>query len=57
MRTLHGRARVAVAGYVGGGRAALDAIGAADHDVLAGAPHATRGQRVRRTLEALVRRA
>ena len=33
--TLHGAARVAVAGYVAGGRAALAAIRAADYDVLA----------------------
>jgi squalene synthase HpnC len=32
--TLHGAARAAVAGYVAGGRAALAAIAAADHDVL-----------------------
>ena len=49
---LRGRARIAVAGYVGGGRAALDSIAAANYDVLAGAPRATRIQRLRRTLEA-----
>ena len=32
---------IAVAGYVGGGRAALDAIDAAGYDVLAGAPKAS----------------
>ena len=47
---LGGRARIAVAGYVGGGRAALDAIGAAGHDVLAGAPKAGRARRARSTL-------
>jgi squalene synthase HpnC len=36
--TLPGAARVAVAGYVAGGRAALAAIAAAGHDVLRGAP-------------------
>jgi squalene synthase HpnC len=36
--TLRGAARVAVGGYVAGGRAALAAIAAADHDVLRGAP-------------------
>ena len=36
--TLRGAARVAVAGYVAGGRAALAAITAADHDVLRGPP-------------------
>jgi squalene synthase HpnC len=35
---LHGAARAAVAGYVAGGRAALAAIAAADHDVLAATP-------------------
>ena len=37
---LRGRARLAVAGYVGGGRANADAIVAAGYDVLAGAPRA-----------------
>ena len=36
--TLRGAARVAVAGYVAGGRAALAAIAAADYDVLAVTP-------------------
>jgi len=36
--TLHGAARLAVAGYVAGGRAALAAIAAADHDVLRATP-------------------
>ena len=36
--TLRGAARVAVAGYVAGGRAALAAIRAAGHDVRAGTP-------------------
>jgi squalene synthase HpnC len=36
--TLRGYARLAVAGYVAGGRAALAAIGAAGHDVLSGTP-------------------
>jgi squalene synthase HpnC len=36
--TLHGAARVAVAGYVAGGRAALAAIAAAGHDVLGSTP-------------------
>jgi squalene synthase HpnC len=43
---LEGRARLAVAGYVGGGRAALDAIAAAHYDVLPGAPKAARRRRV-----------
>ena len=41
---LRGRARLAVAGYVGGGRANADAIVAAGYDVLAGAPHAGRAR-------------
>jgi squalene synthase HpnC len=36
--TLHGAARLAVAGYVAGGRAALAAIAAAGHDVLRATP-------------------
>jgi squalene synthase HpnC len=47
---LHGRARIAVAGYVGGGRAALDAIDAAGNDVLAGSPKAGRMRRALSTL-------
>jgi squalene synthase HpnC len=53
---LHGRARIAVAGYVGGGRAALAAIDAAGHDVLAGAPKATRLRRAGATLSTYLRR-
>jgi squalene synthase HpnC len=37
---LHGWARLAVAGFVAGGQAALDALGAANFDVLAGPPRA-----------------
>ena len=37
--TLRGAARLAVAGYLAGGRAALAAIKAADYDVLAVTPH------------------
>jgi hypothetical protein len=47
---LHGRARIAVAGYVGGGRAALEAIDAAGRDVLAGPARAGRFRRARATL-------
>jgi squalene synthase HpnC len=53
VRTLRGRARIAVAGYVGGGRAAFDAIEASGYDVLAGAPKAGKTRRVVRTLGAL----
>jgi squalene synthase HpnC len=38
---LRGRARLAVAGYVGGGRAALESIDAAGFDVLTGPPRAS----------------
>ncbi len=49
---LRGRARIAVAGYVGGGRAALDAIAGANYDVLSRAPRASRARRLRATLAA-----
>jgi squalene synthase HpnC len=42
---LHGRARLAVAAFVAGGRAALDAIERARYDVLAGPPRAGGGRR------------
>jgi squalene synthase HpnC len=40
--TFHGRVRVAVAGFVAGGRAAADAIERSGYDVLRSAPRATR---------------
>jgi squalene synthase HpnC len=43
---LHGRAKLAVAAFVGGGRAALDAIERARFDVLGGPPRARRGRRL-----------
>jgi squalene synthase HpnC len=49
---LRGRARIAVAGYVGGGRAALDAIADASYDVLSRTPRASRARRLRATLGA-----
>ena len=49
---LRGRARLAVAGYVGGGRATLDAIAAAGFDLLAGVPRANHTARLRATLHA-----
>jgi squalene synthase HpnC len=48
--TLRGRARLAVAGYVGGGRANAAAIAAAGFDVLAATPKATRLRVARATL-------
>ena len=53
---LAGRARLAVAGYVGGGRAAFESIVLAGYDVLAGSPKATRGRRARATLSTYARR-
>jgi squalene synthase HpnC len=50
---LRGRSRLAVAAFVGGGRAALAAIARADHDVLTAAPRAGRGLRVASSLAAL----
>jgi squalene synthase HpnC len=47
---LRGRARLAVAGYVGGGRANADAIVSAGYDVLAGPPRAGRASRAWTTL-------
>lgn len=44
---LRGRPRLAVAAFVAGGRAALGAIERADYEVLAGAPRATRTDRLR----------
>ena len=52
--TLGGRARIAVAGYVAGGRAALDAIEAAGYDVLPGAPAPAKPRRLALTLKGLV---
>jgi squalene synthase HpnC len=42
IRTLRGASALAVAGFVAGGRAALDAIAAAGYDVLAARPRPTR---------------
>jgi squalene synthase HpnC len=56
VRTLRGRARFAVAAFVGGGRAALDAIDRAGGDVSAGPPRATRTARGRELLRVVLRR-
>jgi squalene synthase HpnC len=50
---LHGWARLAVAGYVAGGRAALDALRRADGDVLAGPPRPRRRDVLRHLLSLL----
>ena len=55
--TLRGRARIAVAGYVGGGRATFDAIERAGFDVLGSTPRATGAQKARRSLKTLRRGA
>jgi hypothetical protein len=49
---LRGAARVAVAGYVAGGRAALAAIKGAGYDVLRVTPKPRRGRLVREVLTA-----
>jgi squalene synthase HpnC len=43
--TMRGRAKLALAAFLGGGRAALDAIERAGYDVLAGPPRAGRARR------------
>jgi squalene synthase HpnC len=43
---LHGRAKLAVAAFIAGGRAALEAIERASFDVLQGPPRAARGRRL-----------
>jgi squalene synthase HpnC len=47
VRELHGRERLAVAAFLAGGRAALDAIERAGYEVLGGAPRAGRLRRLR----------
>jgi squalene synthase HpnC len=56
VRTLRGRPRLAVAAFVGGGRAAFDAIERAGCDVSAGPPRASRAARVRQLLAVLAGR-
>src|SRR6202000_2796992 len=53
--TLHGAARLAVAGYLAGGRAALAAIRAADYDVLAVTPHPDKRVTARLAIQAYLR--
>jgi squalene synthase HpnC len=52
---LRGAARIAVAGYVAGGRAALAAIAAADYDVLAATPRPDKRRTVLELARALAR--
>jgi phytoene/squalene synthetase len=55
IRMLPGRAKVAVAGFAGGGLAALEAIERAGHDVLSASPRASRGSLARITLTTLMK--
>ena len=55
--SLHGWSRLAVAGYVGGGRAALEAIARADYEVLALSPRPTRRHTAGAIIRVLVRAA
>jgi squalene synthase HpnC len=52
---LHGAARVAVAGYIAGGRAALAAIAQAHYDVLAATRRPTKSRTVRELVTVLAR--
>ncbi len=53
--TLRGAPRAAIAGYVAGGRAALAAIAAADHEVLAATPRSNKSRMTRELAAAFVR--
>jgi squalene synthase HpnC len=55
--SLHGWQRLAIAGYTGGGRAALEALALADYEVLASSPRPTRRRRVGAIVRVLVRAA
>jgi len=48
VKSLRGRARLAIGGFVAGGRAALDAIAHSSYDVMGGAPRARRCDFARR---------
>jgi squalene synthase HpnC len=54
VRSLSGRAKLSVAGYVGGGRAAFDAIESSGYDVLARSPKAPGSERVKATARVLM---
>jgi squalene synthase HpnC len=54
VRSLGGRAKLAVAGYVGGGRAAFDAIAWSGYDVLRRSPKARGAERVKATVHVLM---
>ncbi|MBD0747868.1 squalene synthase HpnC [Streptomyces sp. CBMA152] len=54
--SVHGRLKLLLAGFVAGGRAALDAVAAAGHDVLPGPPKPTKSSLLRE-VGAVLRRA
>jgi squalene synthase HpnC len=56
LASLRGRPRLAVAAFIAGGTAALDAIERAGFDVLAGAPQAGNGRRLQALVATLARR-
>jgi squalene synthase HpnC len=56
VRSIKGRARLAIAGFVAGGRAALQAIAAVDFDVLPAAPKPTSRRLVREAVAVLAGR-
>ncbi|NBM17037.1 squalene synthase HpnC [Streptomyces sp. GC420] len=55
VRSVHGRLRLLLAGFVAGGRAALAAVGAAGFDVLPGPPRPTRPRLLREVGAVLLR--
>jgi squalene synthase HpnC len=57
VRSLRGRPRLAIAGYVAGGQAAAAALRRADFDVLGSSPRSSRSRRAWTTLEAAWGRA
>jgi squalene synthase HpnC len=56
VRRVPGRGKLAIAGFVAGGRAALHAIAAADFDVLAGPPKPTKPRLLREAIGVLASR-
>jgi squalene synthase HpnC len=56
LASLRGRPKLAVAAFIAGGTAALDAIERAGFDVLAGAPQASNARRLRALVATLARR-
>lgn len=56
VRRVPGRGKLAIAGFVAGGRAALHAIAAADFDVLAGPPRPTKPRLLREAIGVLASR-